>query len=189
MLIYTSMKLLLLFSLFIQVTYAAFYSVGTFVPYFNKEQTSESGDTKFFELNPYVGYGTNLHLSGSTYFLPEIAYSYLTNSEDGVRQEVIFINYHFSYYTSPSFILKYGMTTHWWRIVGSGGSKRLRNGDGYTNFKLPDETRTSYITSLFGGFESFIDQDKSFRFDLNIMDSINSDSRAYNYMLGVNFYL
>lgn len=183
------MKLLILFSLLTQSLYASFVSVGTFVPYFNKEQVSENGSTKFFELNPTFGIGTNLYMSGSTYFLPEISYSYLNNSEDGVRQEIIALNYHFSYYNSPSFILKYGLSTYWWRIVGKGGTKRLRNGDGYTNFRMPDETRTSYVTALMGGFESFLDQEKSFRFDFHIMDSINSDSRAYNYFLGMNFYL
>lgn len=189
MLNFISMKLLIYISLLCPFTYASFVSVGTFVSYFNKEQVSESGDTKFFQLNPYIGYGTNINLSGPTYFLPEIAYSYLSNSKDGIRQEVIALNYHFSHYNSPSFILKYGLTTYWWRIVGQGGTKRLRNGDGYTNFKLPNETRTSYLTSLFVGFESFYQQDQSFRFDLNIMDSINSESRAYNYTIGINFYL
>ena len=183
------MKITILFSLLLSNCFAAFFSTGTFVPYFNKEQVSENGSKKVFQLNPYFGYGTNIHLSGKTYFLPEIAYSYLTNSEDSVRQEIVFLNYHFSYYNSPNIILKYGLSTYWWRIAGQGGTKRLRNGDGYTNFRLPDETRTSYITSLMGGFESFFKQDQSFRFDLYIMDSINSDSRSYHYFLGVNFYL
>tara|TARA_B100001971_G_C18268036_1_gene596522 strand:- start:96948 stop:97499 length:552 start_codon:yes stop_codon:yes gene_type:complete len=179
-----------IFSILIFVkSFAAYFSTGTFVPYFNKEQVSESGSTKVFELNPYFGLGTNIHLSGSTYFLPELAYSYLKNSEDGVRQEIVFLNYHFSYYNSPQFIIKYGLSTYWWRIVGQGGTKRLRNGDGSTNFKLPNETRTSYVTALMAGFESFFKQDQSFRFDFYIMDSINAESRAYNYFIGLNFYL
>lgn len=184
------MKQFIIISLFfISNSYAKYIAFGTFVPYFQKEQVNKSGDTKFFELNPYVGIGNNLSLAGNTYFVPEIGYTYMMSSEEDIREEIINLNYHFANPLSSHFILRYGLTTYWWRITGKGGRKRLRNGGGYTNFRLPNKTQTSYITSLMIGFESFIDNEKSIRFDFNTMDSISSETRTYNYLLTVNLYL
>lgn len=190
MLIFISMKLTILFSfLFLNICYGKYVSLGTFVPYFNKEQVNNEGDKKIFELNPYIGIGNNFPLVANHFFVPELAYTYMMSSEDDVREEIIFLNYHFARPITTNFILRYGLTTHWWRIVGKGGRMRLRNGNGYTKFKLPNKTQTSYITSLMLGFENFIDNEKSFRFDLNLMDSINSESRTYNYLLTVNLFI
>jgi len=183
------MKLLILTSLLSTLAYSSFASVGTFVHYFNQEQVSESGETKKFELNPYFGYGHNFALTQSHYFVPEIAYCYIMSSEEDVREDIIFLNYHFSYYISPRLLIKYGLTTYWWRITGTGGRKRLNNGNGTTNFKLPNKTVTSYVSALTGGLESFIDNQKSLRFDLQMMDSINDENMSFNYLLTVNFYL
>jgi hypothetical protein len=190
MLKFISMKLLIFFSLFnINIVFAKYVSVGTFVHYFQKEQVSKTGSNKFFELNPYVGIGTNIHLIQKHFFVPELAYSYILSSEEDIKEDIIFLNYHFARPITQNFLLRYGLSTYWWRITGSGGRKRLRNGGGYTNFKLPNKTVTSYVTSLMLGAENFINSNRSIRFDINMMDSINDESKNFNYLLTINLFL
>ena len=183
------MKSLLLF-LFSFNSFAGFmYSTGTYVPYFAKAQVNNNGSTKTFELNPYIGIGKQLHMSGHNYFMPELGYSYFFNNPSNMRREQIFLHYNFSRVFSDSFIARYGLTSNWYRIIGKGGNERLKNGTGSTSFPSPDETRTSYYTTLnFGGEAFYMSRKYSIRFDLNIMSFSKLEDRAFNYLLTLNFY-
>ncbi len=72
-------------------------TAGTFVPFVNKVQTNVSGATKKFELNPYIGIGTQIQMSSHQYFVPEIGYSYFLESSKNVFRDTIFIHYDFAY--------------------------------------------------------------------------------------------
>jgi hypothetical protein len=164
------------------------YSVGTYVPYFNKAQTSVSGGTQKFDLNPYLGVGTQIHMAGPHYFMPEFGYAFYLNNAKKTKKDMIFLRYDFSYIYGSNFIFRYGLTNHWYRIGGSGGNVRLRNGSGYTDFKAPSKTQTSYFTTLDMGFEYFFKKDLGLRFDLNMMSFQEMENSAFNYILTVNFY-
>lgn len=164
------------------------YSAGTYVPYFDKVQVSNSGATQRFALNPYFAVGKQFQLTGTQYFMPELGYSHWLETAKKVQKSMIFLHYNFSYILSNNFIFRYGLSTHWYRIKGEGGTINLRNGSGYRDFKAPDKTITTYFTTVNLGTEYFYDRTLGIRFDLNMMDVNEFEQRAYNYLFTVNFY-
>ncbi len=164
------------------------YSTGTYVPYFDKMQVSNSGSTQKFVINPYLAIGKQIHMSGTHYFMPELGYSYWLETAKKTKKSMLFLQYNFSYILSGSFIFRYGLSTHWYKIKGEGGTVSLRNGDGYTNFKAPDKEVTTYFTTLNLGGEYFFKNTLSLRFDLNMMNVNELENKATNYLLTVNFY-
>lgn len=165
------------------------YSAGTFVPYFLKAQTNVKGDTEKFDINPYFGISTQIHIDNKEYFVPELGYSYFTENPEGSRKEFIFLQYNFAHVTTDKLLLRYGFATTWYRIIGKGGTTRLNNGTGYTTFKNPDKTVTSYFTTFNLGGEYFISsKEYSVRFDLHTMGFTNFADREQNYLLTINFY-
>ena len=164
------------------------YSAGTYVPYFNKAQTSNSGDTQKFDLTPYAGIGKQFHLAGPQYFLPELGVAYWLENAKKTQKSMVFIHYNFAYVLSPSIIWRYGLSTQWYRIKGEGGTVNLRNGNGTSTFDAPSKTVTSYFTTFNLGSEFFLDKQRSIRFDLQIMNVNRFEDKAYNYLLTLNFY-
>jgi len=164
------------------------YSAGTYVPFFNKVQTSDAGDTRKFDLNPYFGIGTQLPMSGPHYFMPEFGYAYFMEPATNTRKDMFFLHYNFAYTFSESLIWRYGLTTHWYRLMGLGGTQTLDNGNSTTEFNSPDRTVITYFTTLNLGAEFFINREMSLRFDLNMMNSNDLEDRAYNYLFTLNFY-
>tara|TARA_Y100000768_G_C23759798_1_gene578043 strand:- start:129 stop:626 length:498 start_codon:yes stop_codon:yes gene_type:complete len=164
-------------------------SAGTFVPYFGKSQSSDSGATTKFELTPYVSYGLQFHMFGAHYFVPELGLAYYHESAKKTRKRILFYHYNFSYILNPSFIIRYGFTTYWQRISGDGGSINLRNGDSYTDYTALSSPRDSYYTTLDLGGEFFLKPNRSVRLDFNMMNARDLENRAFNYILTYNWYL
>lgn len=179
-----------LFLLFFPIlSYAANgYNIGTYVPYFNKTQVSNDGSRQTFELTPYFGFGKQIQMSGPNYFMPELGLAYYMENAKKNQKSIIFLRYDFSYILSQKFILRYGLTNHWLRISGDGGTVSLRNGSGYADFKAPDSTSTSYFTTLDLGTEYFLKPSLALRLDFNMMSFQNMENSAFNYILTVNFY-
>jgi hypothetical protein len=164
------------------------YSAGTYVPFFNKAQVSNSGKTQTFDLTPYAGIGKQFHLAGPQYFMPELGFAYWLENPKKTQKSMIFIHYNFSYVVSQSLIWRYGLSTHWYRIKGKGGTVTLQNGNGTSNFDAPSKTVTSYFTTLNMGTEYFFNRELSLRFDLQLMNVNKFEDKAYNYLLTLNFY-
>lgn len=179
---------LFLLSLSLQAKSVFMYSTGTYVPYFNKMQVSNSGATQKFTLNPYLSVGKQFQISGPHYFMPELGYSYWIETAKKTKKSMIFLQYNFSYILSGNFIFRYGLSTHWYKIKGGGGTVSLRNGDGYSKFRSPSTEVTTYFTTLNLGSEYFFKKTLSLRFDLNLMSVNEFENQASNYLLTVNFY-
>ena len=186
-----SIKAFILISFFLALPArgAHLVTTGTFVPYFNKAQISNTGATRKFELNPYVGYGQQFHISGPHYFMPEIALAFYLDNAKKTTRRTLFLHYDFSYVLTNVFLLRYGLTTYWHTIEGEGGTVTLRNGDSYSDFKAPSKARTSYYTTVDFGGEYFFNPVRSLRLDVNMMNARDFENRAFNYILSYNWYL
>lgn len=181
-------KILFLYLITFQSAYAVIgYKFGTFVPYFGKMQVSDSGDTQTIDLNPYLGIGTNFRLKGNFLALPEAGYTFFTSTAKKNTKSIIFLKYNFGY-AFKKFILRSGLSTHWYRLGGEGGTVTLSNGTGQTDFKAPLTTKTTYFTTLDFGVEYLFSTKFGARFDLNTMGFNNSESLAFNYILSFNYY-
>lgn len=183
------MKFLFLLVLTVLPAHAVMLSAGSYVPYFNQAQTSNSGSQQTFAINPYFGIGTQLPITGLTYFMPEFGYAYYPNIASKLRKDTIFLHYNFAYVITDKFIARYGLTNHWYRLLGEGGNLSLNNGNSRLTFPAPDKTVTSHFTTLNVGAEYFFSAKKySLRFDFEIMNPKQLDDRGYNYLLTVNIY-
>lgn len=163
------------------------YKFGTYVPFFNKVQVSESGATQTFDFNPYLGIGKPIRYKGAHFFLPEFGYTFFTTTAKKTNKSIVFFKYNFGYFLK-NFVIRYGFTTHWYRLGGEGGTVTLNNGNSTTDFKAPSTTQTTYFTTLDLGTEYFLSKSIGVRFDLNTMSFTNSDSMAFNYLLTFNYY-
>jgi hypothetical protein len=185
------MKIIIFLTLILNIKLCFAYSIsaGTYVPYFNKVQTNTKGDTKKFELNPYFSVAAQLQMSPSQYFVPELGYTYFLESSKNVTRDIIFLHYSFAYVLNNSLLLRYGLTTHWYRIMGKGGSQTLSNGSSKTKFPLPNKTVITYFSTIDLGSELFFNGKKNaLRFDLNIMSISEMENTSYNYILTYNWY-
>ena len=172
-----------------QSCFSYLLSTGTHVPYFKKAQVDNSGATQTFALNPYFGAGLQYNISSSQFFSPEIGYVYYRDEDAKVRTELIMFQYNFSYILNSQFLLRYGLSTNWMRIIGEGGSVTLNNGNSTQSFPAPDKTVSTYYSTLNIGTEYlFKNRIYGLRFDLNIMSFSKLENRAYNYLLTFNFY-
>lgn len=185
------MKMLsLLIFLFSSKLFALSGSIGSHVPFFNQAQVNESGSTQKVDINPYFGVGTNFHIFNRHYFLPEFGYSYYLDNPSGSKREVLFLHYNIGFALRETTLLRYGLTTHYYRIKGEGGNTKLKNGESTQSFPNPNKTVTTHFTTMDFGVEQFFSQKKrSVRFDLNLMNFKNIDRRSFNYLLTVNFHL
>lgn len=184
------MKLLfILVFIFPFSAWAYFISAGTYVPYFNKVQVSNTGETQKFRINPYFGIGTQLLLSGPNFFTPEFGYTYFLENAKNTRRDQIYLHYNFSYTLNSNFVLRYGLTNNWYRLHGLGGSVTLDNGNSKTTFPSPDKTVVTYFSTLnVGGEFIFTNRQYSLRFDFQTMSFKKLENRSYNYLLTFNFY-
>lgn len=183
-------KYYLFLFLFSKTVFALSGSIGTHVPYFNQAQVNESGSTQKIDINPYFGIGTSFHIWGRHFFLPELAYSYYLDNPAGSSREVYFLHYDFGFALRETTLLRYGLTTHYYRIKGRGGNTKLNNGNSTQSFPNPNKTVTTHFTTLDLGVEQFfLQKTKSVRFDLNFMSFRDFDHTSLNYLLTVNFYL
>ncbi|MDP7320894.1 MAG: hypothetical protein QF441_09815 [Bacteriovoracaceae bacterium] len=168
---------------------AYYWSFGTYVPYFNQAQTSPGGATKKFEINPTFGVGTQLQMVSRHYFSPEFGFTYFLDNAKNTKRDMIHLNYNFSYIMGNNFTLRYGLSNHWYRLHGLGGSVYLDNGNGTTKFPSPDKTKVSYFSTLNLGTEYLFPSKKySVRFDLQILSFQRLENKAYNYLLSFNYY-
>lgn len=162
---------------------------GTYVPFFNQAQVSDSGETQKFDINPYFGAGLQFPLSGPHYFLPEFGFSYFLETAKNTKKDIIFLHYNFGFTINQSFLLRYGLTNNWYRLHGQGGSVSLGNGSDKIPFPSPDKTVTTYFTTLnFGGEYMLPSKQFSVRYDLNVMSFSEIENRGYNYLLTFNWY-
>ena len=162
-------------------------STGTYVPFFNQVQVSPSGSLRTFEINPYVGYSYELQLGGSHLFTPEVGYVLFNDFGDDTTKDLLLLNYDFGYRISSEFVLRYGLTTHWYRVAGKGGTKSLSNGSSTTEFIVPSGSALAIYTTWDIGVEFLTNgQVSSWRFDLKTTD-LFSDERIYNYLITASF--
>ncbi|MDA8793523.1 hypothetical protein N9N67_09760 [Bacteriovoracaceae bacterium] len=182
-------KLLILFNLILlnDAKSEVFLNGGTFVQYFNEVQISASGGKKTFTLTPYFGIGGNLQFMGGHEFNPEFGFVRYTDTLKGVEKTQLFLHYNFSYQFNQIIKARYGLTTHWYQLKGTGGKQKLNNGAGSTEFDLPDSTVTSYFTTLNLGLEGKVNQTYSIRFDYQMMEFRSSENMSANYLLTLNY--
>jgi hypothetical protein len=178
---YICKTLLVLFSF----TTFAFVNMGTFVPNAFKAQSDTTGGRTAFAFNPFVSVDVVMPTFWGHYFNPELGFVLHTDAEDETSHNTIFIHYAFEMPLSGMALFRYGMSTFMSRVGGGGETIRLNNGSGYQDFYAPNETVTSYTSSLDVGFKAFFGSNWGVRLDGHVMRFLSSEKRSLAYTFSV----
>lgn len=87
------------------------------------------------------------------------------------------------------FAFHYGYGMFMTKISGDGGAVTVRNGDGYGEAYRPEESVTSYNSTLNAGVEYLPKNNVSIRGDLFLFSPLSSDKRSPAYQFSVGFML
>ncbi len=162
--------------------------LGTLVPNFLSAQVDKEGGRRVFQFTPTLLVGGHLQLWGENFFTPRLGYATYLGEEDKTSKTDILLNYHMGYRFVDHFMLHYGFSTFITKLKGEGGTTTLSNGGGTATFYIPEESKTSYTSSIDVGGELLFGEGWSARADLFITRFLSGDRRKLNYMLSANYF-
>ncbi len=170
-------------------TSSALVGLGGYVPFgFTTQKRPEGGNNKT-TFHPMVVLSTVRPLPYEHVAMPEFGIVFHQNNFDEVSKKTIFILWDIGWRANDRFVLRYGFGTFMTKISGKGGSITLSNGDSTMAFAAPDETQTSYNTTLNLGVDVALGRHYAFKAEAFIFGMMKSTSRAISYSLAFNYYM
>jgi hypothetical protein len=167
----------------------ALVGVGGHVPFgFSTQKKPEGGDNKT-TFHPMVSLNGVYNIPFNHVALPEFGIVFHRNNFDEVKKKTIFILWDVGWLATDKLVLRYGFGTFMTKIGGDGGNRSMPNGDSTAEFAMPDETRTSYNTTINLGMDFAVDQHYTVKAETFIFNMFSSQSRALSYALSFNYYL
>lgn len=111
------------------------------------------------------------------------------NDETFISKQVYYLNGHIGYEVASDWFLRAGAGLYFTRISGDGGTASIRNGTGFTNFPIPEETSTSRNATLNLAGEYFFDPEYSVKLETFLFNATSSRNRTYNVALTLRYHL
>lgn len=165
-----------------------------------KDVQDSNGKADDNPFSPALSLGYNFQLYDRFGFSPQLGYIHnkVTANDSYGDQKVhtLFIHYDFIWLTSfsDSLALRFGVGNFIKRISGEGGSVTIPNGSGTAQALRPDETRTSYSSTLnFGADYNFEYSygwlvNTGLRFEFFTFRPLSKENRNYAFNFGLLFY-
>src|SRR5690606_37601562 len=149
---------------------------------------TDVGKTSLIEFRPVLAASYRYEIAAEWSFIPEAGITLPESSEDETHTTTYtFINapiaWHYKEWTfraGPGFFFT--------RISGKGGTLTLQNGTSTDAFPIPNGSANTRNLTLNLGAQYLIDQEWSARFDAAILKLIDSEKRAVNHVLTVNYH-
>ncbi len=163
------------------------FHVGSLTEFVGAVQVDDRGTKENFTLNPFLGFSTDVNLNNSWTWVPEINWVLPREAGDGITKNLFMVRADFAWEASDLYRLRIGTSLMVNNIRGQGGTKRMNNGSGTSEFYVPAESRTSVNNTLDLGGELFM-EDFSLRFQTFIYALLRSDRRQYSYTLTLSYY-
>ena len=192
---------ILLFSIILSTKGFALVGVGSMSPFIGQYTTNLAGETESpFTLQPYLSLHEFFNVTGSIFFIPEVGMTLPSSSyssgdafngdgDQASSRQMTFILANFSYMFSSGSHLRFGLGTFMTTISGDGGAVTRNDGGGTALHYLPDQSVTSYNTTINLGFEQFFRPGMAFKLESYIWNILSSESRRFNFSLAFNYYL
>lgn len=182
------LSLLFVFSTHTFAVSPLWVGVGTLTHNFLTAQDDTTGSTTNIEIAPTVLLGTNLpfFFSGSN-FVPAIGYAKFFTEDKTSKSEWI-LQLHANQEVFSGFYFLYGMSTYITRIGGDGVDVQLNNGNGYSTFYAPKETKNSYTSSIDLGGEVVMTSEWTGRLQVSIMRFLSSERRRVSHLISANYF-
>ncbi|MDD0852322.1 hypothetical protein HBN50_04395 [Halobacteriovorax sp. GB3] len=166
-----------------------FLGIGNLTELVGHVQVDESGKTESFDFNPYFLTGMRLNLYETNFaFEPEFGLTLPHEGRDPNTKKWSFnllakIAYHYKFLA-----LSLGTGFYWVNLSSDGGTKRLQNGDGYSDFPIPEGSSTSQNLLTTIGLRAHVTDTYSANFDAHILNLTDELSRSWNYVLSINYH-
>ena len=111
------------------------------------------------------------------------------NDETFISKQVYYLNGHIGYEVAKDWFIRTGGGFYFTRISGDGGTASIRNGNGFTDFPIPEETSTSRNTTFNLAGEYFFDPEYSVKLEGFLFNITSSRNRTYNVALTIRYHL
>ncbi len=182
-------SILLITSLKLSAANGLWIGAGTVTHNFLSAQTGKTDGKKTIDLYPTVLIGGLLpgFFSGIS-LAPGIGYAKSLNSKDKTSKNEIILQYHLAQNIFNGVQIRYGFSTFITKISGDGGTTELNNGNSTSTFYVPENSSTSYTSSLDLGGEAFMLHSTSLRLQFSITKFLSSEQRKVSNLVTVNYY-
>ncbi len=168
----------------------ALVSLGGYVPFGPSTQKDVTGSTNTFSFSPMVSVNTIIPTPFyQQLFLPELAMVFHSEDQDGYSKRTTLFLLDFGHLLTSDLIFRYGVGTALTRISGEGGTVVLNNGSSTSTYYQPDESSTSWNTTINLGIEGQVIPNYSMRFQTYWFSVFNSEARKASYSLNLVYYL
>ena len=149
---------------------------------------SDVGSVSYFEFRPLLTASYRYEYSPELSFIPEAGITIPESSDDETSSTLYsFLNapiaYHYGDWT-----FRFGPGFFFTRISGKGGTLRLQNGNTTDEFPVPNGSATTRNLTWNLGVQTNFDKDWSARFDVSILKLFDSEKRAMNHLLTLNYH-
>ncbi len=155
-------------------------------------QKDAQGGSNATTIHPGINGKLIFNISGSNSFNPEFGYVFHRETADtyGTQsKKTIYILWDLSYAITKKLILQYGIGTFMTKISGDGGTVSVRNGEsGTATAYKPEESVTSYNSTLNLGVEYFFFDKTSFKGEGFVFSFLSSEKRNIKYAISLHQY-
>jgi hypothetical protein len=169
-----------------QFKYIGFH-LGTLTEFYDAIQVDDQGTTDKFAINPLIGFSLDIEITPQWTWAPELNWVLPREAGEGITKNIIMIRNDAIWRASDIFRLRVGTSFMINNMRGEGGSRRLNNGSGTSEFYVPSESRTSINNTLDLGAEVLMDE-FAFRFQTYIYSLLKSERRQISYSLTLTYY-
>ena len=189
--IYGFCLLICTFNAFGLVNYGV--SLGNMGPVAGRYQDDIAGGTEnaIFSFYPYVGAHAKILIGPAFYFLPEAGYVFKNSAHDGADaggRSQLFALYNVGFAFLPTLLAKAGIGTFITKIHGEGGTIKTQNGSGTATFFLPEESQSSYNTTINFGIEVNTVPKFGLKLEAHIWNILGSQSRGISFEQSLKYY-
>tara|TARA_R110002049_G_scaffold276811_2_gene455083 strand:- start:240 stop:833 length:594 start_codon:yes stop_codon:yes gene_type:complete len=149
---------------------------------------SDVGSVSYFDFRPVLAASYRYEFSSEFSFIPEVGITLPETSEDETFSTLYsFFNAPIAYH-SGDWTFRFGPGFFFTRINGKGGTLRLQNGTSTDEFPVPNGSATTRNLTWNLGVQTSFDKEWSARFDLAILKAFDSEKRAMNHLLTLNYH-
>jgi hypothetical protein len=166
------------------------FGVGVMNQTPGRYQTQASGEKSSMNNRMMLETGLVYELDEDWSILSDIGMLWPGGSDENfISKQVYYLNGHLGYALNESFLLRLGFGLYYTRLSGDGGTTPIRNGTGFTDFYVPEESSIAQNATVNVAGEYFFNPDYSLKAEVFLFNLTNSLNRTYNVALSVRYHL
>lgn len=153
-------------------------------------QTEVAGDKSKMNNQPTLQTGLVYNFDEDWTFHGDFGFLWPGDTEESyISKQVYFFNAHGGYALSKKWLIRLGTSFYFTRISGDGGTTSIRNGNGFTDFYVPEQSIISQNTTLNIAKEYFFHKEYSVKGEVYVFNPISSEKRTINLALTLHYHL